>query len=49
MLGAASPFLKLSREEIVTGIEMIFSRKGLEVVRLNITAFEAGLDACRLL
>jgi indolepyruvate ferredoxin oxidoreductase beta subunit len=49
MLGAASPFLRLSREEIIGGIEMIFRRKGPEVVRLNIAAFEAGLNACRLL
>lgn len=49
ILGAASPYLQLTREEIVTGIEMIFKRKGPEVVRLNITAFEAGLAACRQL
>lgn len=49
ILGAASPYLQLTRDEIVTGIELIFKRKGPEVVRLNITAFEAGLAACRQL
>ena len=42
MLGAASPFLDLTRDEIISGIEAIFSRKGEEVVQMNIKAFQAG-------
>jgi indolepyruvate ferredoxin oxidoreductase, beta subunit len=42
MLGAASPFLDLTRDEIISGIEAIFSRKGDEVVQMNIKAFHAG-------
>ncbi len=42
MLGAASPFLHLSGEEIEAGIRMVFSRKGEEVTALNIDAFRAG-------
>ncbi|HPT31435.1 MAG TPA: indolepyruvate oxidoreductase subunit beta [Prolixibacteraceae bacterium] len=44
MLGAASPFLRLSKEEIIGGIEMIFRRKGPDVIKANINAFEAGLE-----
>jgi len=43
MLGAASPFLNLAKEEITQAIEMIFRRKGPEIVGINIKAFEAGL------
>jgi len=43
MLGAASPFLNLAKEEITQSIEMIFRRKGPEIVDINIKAFEAGL------
>jgi indolepyruvate ferredoxin oxidoreductase beta subunit len=42
MLGAASPFLDLTRDEIISGIEAIFSRKGADVVQMNIKAFQAG-------
>ena len=49
MLGAASPFLKLAKEEIIQAIEMIFRRTGPEIIRINIAAFEDGLDACRQL
>ena len=44
MLGAASPFLKLAEEEIIRGIEVIFKRKGPDIIRINIKAFEAGLE-----
>ena len=44
MLGAASPFLQLTKEEIVRAIELIFMRKGPEIIRINIKAFEAGLE-----
>ncbi|HNU79027.1 MAG: indolepyruvate oxidoreductase subunit beta [Prolixibacteraceae bacterium] len=42
MLGAAAPFLGLEREEITGAIGMIFRRKGEEIVRANIAAFDAG-------
>lgn len=42
MLGAASPFLDIEYDKIKAGIEAIFSRKGEEVVALNIEALEAG-------
>lgn len=44
MLGAASPFVQLSSEEIETGIGAIFKRKGNEVVEMNIEAFRAGKE-----
>lgn len=43
MLGAAAPFLKLSDAELVRGIEMIFSKKGEDIINANIKAFRAGL------
>lgn len=42
MLGAASPFLDIEYDKIKAGIKAIFSRKGEEVVALNIEALEAG-------
>jgi indolepyruvate ferredoxin oxidoreductase beta subunit len=47
MLGAASPFLDLTTDEIVRGIEAIFGRKGDEVVFVNIKAFHAGYQISR--
>jgi indolepyruvate ferredoxin oxidoreductase, beta subunit len=44
MLGAAAPFLQLTREEIFRAIEVIFRRKGTEIVNLNIKAFQAGFS-----
>lgn len=43
ILGAAAPFLNLSPLELTGGIEMIFSKKGEEIIQANIRAFEAGL------
>jgi len=43
ILGAAAPFLKLSPRELTGGIEMIFRKKGEEIIRANIRSFEAGL------
>jgi indolepyruvate ferredoxin oxidoreductase beta subunit len=43
ILGAAAPFLKLTPLELTGGIEMIFRKKGEEIIRANIRAFEAGL------
>lgn len=42
MLGAASPFLHFSDQEMEKAIENIFCRKGQDVVDLNINAYKAG-------
>jgi indolepyruvate ferredoxin oxidoreductase, beta subunit len=44
MLGAAAPFLQLTQEEIIRAIEVIFKRKGTEIVNLNVKAFQAGFS-----
>lgn len=44
MLGAAAPFVNITPEKIEAGIKAIFSKKGEEVVNLNINAFRAGLE-----
>ena len=44
MLGAALPFIGLSRASVEGAIKMIFGRKGEEVVNLNLKALAAGLD-----
>lgn len=44
MLGAAAPFVNIIPEKIEAGIKAIFSKKGEEVVSLNINAFRAGLE-----
>lgn len=44
MLGAAAPFMQISPDKIETGIERVFSKKGQEVVNLNIEAFRAGRE-----
>lgn len=45
MLGAASPFIDIPYEKFEEGIRRIFSRKGEEVVAMNIKALRAGRDA----
>jgi indolepyruvate ferredoxin oxidoreductase, beta subunit len=47
MLGAASPFLQLTADEIIKGIELVFRRKGAEMVNANIKAFQAGFNISR--
>lgn len=42
MLGAASPFIDLPADSLENGIREIFSRKGEEMVMLNLRAFHAG-------
>ena len=42
LLGTATPFLGISYDNIVAGIESIFKRKGPEIVELNVKALEAG-------
>lgn len=42
MLGAATPFIQIAPEKIEEGIKHVFSRKGEDVVQLNLDAFTAG-------
>jgi indolepyruvate ferredoxin oxidoreductase, beta subunit len=42
MLGAATPFLGISYEEIENGIRRIFARKGEEIIQMNLKALAAG-------
>jgi indolepyruvate ferredoxin oxidoreductase, beta subunit len=42
ILGAASPFLEIPVEKIRDAIRQIFTRKGAEIVKLNLDAFDAG-------
>jgi len=42
MLGAASPFIDLPLNSLEQGIREIFSRKGTEMVEMNLKAFHAG-------
>lgn len=44
MLGAASPFIHMDYKLIEEGIRTIFSRKGEDVVNINIKALKAGLE-----
>jgi indolepyruvate ferredoxin oxidoreductase beta subunit len=44
ILGAASPFLELDFKELQDAIRQIFSRKGDDVVQLNLNALQAGRD-----
>ena len=45
MLGAASAQLGVSTESLEEAIAVLFGRKGEEMVRLNISALEAGRNA----
>ena len=44
ILGAASPFLEIPVDKLRDAIRQIFSRKGSEVVQLNLNAFNAGYE-----
>ena len=44
VLGAASPFLGLKYESLEMAIEQMFSKKGKDMVALNINALKAGRD-----
>lgn len=44
ILGAASPFLEISYQELQDAIRRIFSRKGDDIVKLNLDAMQAGRD-----
>jgi indolepyruvate ferredoxin oxidoreductase beta subunit len=47
MLGAASKFIPISIENFHKGIRKIFQKKGEDLVKINIIAFEAGRNACQ--
>lgn len=44
LLGAAAPFLGLDAEKLELGIQKIFSRKGEDIVNMNLAAFRAGYE-----
>ncbi len=44
LLGAAAPFLEIEASKFEEGIRNIFSRKGEEIVEMNLKAFRAGYD-----
>jgi indolepyruvate ferredoxin oxidoreductase, beta subunit len=44
ILGAASPFIEIPYKSLVNAIQSLFSRKGEDVVNLNLKAFKAGRD-----
>lgn len=44
LLGAAAPFLGIEPEKLEQGIREIFSRKGDQIVDMNIAAFRAGYE-----
>lgn len=44
LLGAATPFLGISEDKIKKAIGEIFSKKGEQIVNMNVKAFQAGLE-----
>lgn len=42
MLGAASPYLGIPYESITDSVRKFFERKGEEIIKVNLTALEAG-------
>ncbi|MBK9356685.1 MAG: indolepyruvate oxidoreductase subunit beta [Bacteroidales bacterium] len=44
ILGAASPFLDIDFKELQDAIRNIFSKKGDEIIRVNLDALQAGYD-----
>lgn len=44
MLGAASPFLGIAQSELEKAISLFFSRKGEEIIHMNLKAFRLGID-----
>ena len=44
ILGAASPFLEIEFSELQDAVRRIFSRKGEEIVKLNLDALHAGRE-----
>jgi len=48
VLGAASPFLNISEEILIEGINQIFSSKGERIINLNLDAFNMGKEVALL-
>ncbi|MCC8172954.1 MAG: indolepyruvate oxidoreductase subunit beta [Odoribacter sp.] len=44
MLGAASPFIEIPLSYLEEGIKIIFSRKGKEIIDMNLKALQAGRE-----
>jgi indolepyruvate ferredoxin oxidoreductase beta subunit len=44
ILGAAAPFLKIDFADIENAVEEIFSRKGNDIVAVNLACLRAGKD-----
>jgi indolepyruvate ferredoxin oxidoreductase beta subunit len=44
MLGAAAPYTGITPEDLETGIERLFLKKGADIVDMNIRAFRKGLE-----
>lgn len=44
ILGAASPFLEIPYENLISGIKTLFGRKGDVIVNMNINALNAGIE-----
>lgn len=47
LLGAASTILSIEQKDLEAGIERIFSRKGQEIVDMNIKALRIGAEAVK--
>ena len=47
MLGASAPFLNIEFAKIENAVRAIFSRKGEEIVNMNIKALHAGYNAAK--
>lgn len=47
MLGASSPLLDIDYKKLEDGISFIFSRKGEDIVDMNLKAMQAGRDYAR--
>ena len=47
LLGAAAPFLEIDIAKLEAGIRDIFTRKGEQIVEMNLTAFRAGYEAAQ--
>jgi indolepyruvate ferredoxin oxidoreductase beta subunit len=44
VLGAASPFLDIAYQSLENAISSIFSKKGNDIIQLNLRALKAGKD-----
>jgi indolepyruvate ferredoxin oxidoreductase beta subunit len=44
ILGAASQFLEIPLENLISGIRTLFSRKGEDVIKMNVNALNAGIE-----